>query len=183
MKTVKTLYRPVGPTVEMWHVKPFNHKRSSANDGEDDQNIELDTNAITCIDVIDYEGNHSQFKIDTAFNDLKKSVRFNENTEIATTLIKKIEEKIKGVAIPISKLASSITPNDSIYYRLTFEGTSLEFRIEQYFEYDENDKDDIEVNMSLYKSGSKLKSYGGSLEYVFAIINDIIWSKKHGTNC
>lgn len=172
-------------TLQLCQVRPFSYRRSP-NFGLDDElesEDDLDTKGLSSINFYEIDETINHNKINEAFKSLTSSKIYKTNSDLIKPLLGKFEDKLKSLDFPIAKITASCTPNDSLFYQLSFENSSLEFRIEQYLEYDENDRFDIELNMSIYKKGIKLISYGDSMGNIFAIINNGISAGNYGRNC
>ena len=74
--------------------------------------------------------------------------------------------------LPLDKLFISLTTSNSIFYRFTLLNSTYEFKLEVFFDYNENEESDIQSTLHIYHNGVKEKAVYGSLEYLYNIITE-----------
>jgi len=79
---------------------------------------------------------------------------------------------ILGQLKTIDKLFISLTSSNSIFFRFII-AEKNEFKIEFFYDYDKNDKEDVQSVLHYYSDGEKKSSYFGSISSIFSIISEI----------
>lgn len=74
--------------------------------------------------------------------------------------------------LSINNLNLSFNNSESVFFRFST-SNNYEFKIQIFYDYDNNDETDIESILHVYHNGTKVGAYFGSVEYLFNIINKL----------
>lgn len=110
-----------------------------------------------------------------ALSSFTKQLFFISESGIYDKIISKNNEVFKLLSeLPLRKFFVSITSSDSIYYRFSFLNSEYEFKLEVFFDYEEEDEFDIESTLHIYNGKVKEAASFGSLESLHNIITNHI---------
>ena len=102
------------------------------------------------------------------FNELKNvpDISFKDAYRLGTEVFTLLSE------LSIINLNLSFNNSESVFFRFNT-SNNYEFKLQIFYDYDNNDETDIESILHVYQNGTKIGAYFGSVEYLFNIINKL----------